>query len=806
MSDLITALVAVVIPVALVVVMGLLVVTRREVRDLRVMIDLMVAQGAGAPPGVVRPRVVHPGQPGAAPQAAAAVNAAATTPYAPARTHAAAPPTPDAPAIPSAPAPPYPAQTPTGVPPGAQAAFRVNESLLGRNVLPVLAAGLGLVGLVFLGILVVPLLPQAVQIALMYLISVAVGYLGMRLGQRRASVLAHALTGTGVGGVFVATFVTHLVFDAIPDLVALALLAGWIVAALWLSRRANSLVVAVLAHAGLIASIVMAYLGGVGDARLLVVVIYQMVATVGLTLGNVFFTRPMYRFGLFASQAMIVYGLAAMWSRLDEGEPGFASTLSTGWIAAGFSIQFLGATAIAYLLFVSCARVKRPRPMGWLAALNATAWAVVLVQAVARLVNKIVGSWYGLDSWAAWQEARAVVAPLLISLVAAYLPGLALVLAARRLPVNPALQRGTVVPLGVASAGLLVIAQAGFVQRYDVGDLTGMAWGLGLAGAWIGLGALARDRAVAQAGRLVLVVVGLIMVVPSSGYALLTQQWTIAASLAYLGLLLGLAYLSWRQVEPDRRRRYSARAGVAVVALIELSLAAISFTSGLDFAAGLFVVTTAVVVAVRYWWGPARGSPAWRLVELGAIALGAWALYQAGPRGGGADITLASLGVLVVLVVIADRVRRAARANSAAVRAGAGLPSGVQEVISGLALTIGLVGLLTPYDWFLQRGQDIAWGYPVSLACMLVSLVLVGLGLWSRVKALRLYGLVVTLACVLKLVLVDLGLVTPITRVVAFLGGAAVCFAISALYNYAAKQFDKTLATPPPQSAPHPPS
>jgi len=62
---------------------------------------------------------------------------------------------------------------------------------------------------------------------------------------------------------------------------------------------------------------------------------------------------------------------------------------------------------------------------------------------------------------------------------------------------------------------------------------------------------------------------------------------------------------------------------------------------------------------------------------------------------------------------------------------------------------------------------------------------------------LRLYGLVVVIVCILKLVTLDIGSVTSITRVVAFLGGAAICFGISALYNYAAKHFDKELATEP---------
>jgi len=72
----------------------------------------------------------------------------------------------------------------------------------------------------------------------------------------------------------------------------------------------------------------------------------------------------------------------------------------------------------------------------------------------------------------------------------------------------------------------------------------------------------------------------------------------------------------------------------------------------------------------------------------------------------------------------------------------------------------------------------------------------VALGLWSRTRPLRLYGLIVTILGVLKLVTCDLwGTSATVMRVVAFIGGGVVCFGISALYNFAVKRIERQDAT-----------
>ncbi len=88
----------------------------------------------------------------------------------------------------------------------------------------------------------------------------------------------------------------------------------------------------------------------------------------------------------------------------------------------------------------------------------------------------------------------------------------------------------------------------------------------------------------------------------------------------------------------------------------------------------------------------------------------------------------------------------------------------------------------------LTNNHDMSYAF--SLSCMAIALLIVVFGFWTRTKSIRLYGLIVAMFCVLKLVVFDVGGVDLPMRVVAFIGGGIICFGISALYNFAVKRFD----------------
>ncbi|MCL2784294.1 MAG: DUF2339 domain-containing protein [Propionibacteriaceae bacterium] len=800
--------------------------TRRQMTELRMVVYSRLAQTGVSIPQATAPveTMATPAYPnGAVPQPMAppAPDAVPVQPVQPGPTMSpsgspyASPPVyaPQAPGVPNA---GVPARAPylSGAPAGAPASSKVfTENFMGRNLLPILAAVLGLIGLIFLGVLVVPYMSDAIKIVLMFLIAIGVGGLGYGLNTKKSTVLTKALIGTGLGGVFVAILVTHLFFHAISDIVAFALLAGWILACMWLAKHVNSLLIAIIAHIGMVASITMAYSGGVTDDKLILLVAYQILATLAIVIGNIVWVSTMYRFGLFASQLMIIISLSFMWFRFTGAGVGFGSTLPTSLIVAAFLIQFLGATAIAYLLFVSCARVKEPASMTMLTATNALMWAVVLFGSVYMVIAKLTATSLDLDSWAIWFRPEATIYAMMALLVLAFLPAVAVTIANSRVTLRPGLEIGTAAPLAAVSVIALLHQMTMSPTYWNMDEpYPVMSWVIVLFAAYLILGLASRSRGLIRLARVLLVIDALLMLSFDYGYMSLTKAWGVWASFVYLAGLVCLALVTFIQLPINERPKYKDYIVGTLFLGFEVSVFAIVVGPSLDIGMGLFVVISALaLVALHFVIKPAPAM-LYRISQLVIAVITAVVLSVAGWEhyryadstvvstwSDTVSIILGTAAAVILAVIFIDWIRRAATATSSALRTKSVLPSTAVEVMSGIGVTIAIMAIFMPYSWFTAR-TGLTWGFSFSLVLMVIALVIVGLGLWSRIKPLRLYGLVVVIACVLKLVTLDIGSVSSIIRVVAFLGGAAVCFGVSALYNYTAKHFDKQLAQDIPMS------
>jgi len=102
--------------------------------------------------------------------------------------------------------------------------------------------------------------------------------------------------------------------------------------------------------------------------------------------------------------------------------------------------------------------------------------------------------------------------------------------------------------------------------------------------------------------------------------------------------------------------------------------------------------------------------------------------------------------------------------------------------IAFTTLVLGTIFGLT--NWFNEP-------YVFSIACMATALICVIAGFITNIKPLRLYGLILVIISVLRLVTFDLANVESLMRVIAFIVGGLICFGISALYSYAVKRFDE---------------
>ena len=84
-------------------------------------------------------------------------------------------------------------------------------------------------------------------------------------------------------------------------------------------------------------------------------------------------------------------------------------------------------------------------------------------------------------------------------------------------------------------------------------------------------------------------------------------------------------------------------------------------------------------------------------------------------------------------------------------------------------------------ETFLRRKRQ-------HLALALAAIVV---GFKHQAAPLRLYGLIIAVLSTLKMVTVDVYGLDTLSRVVAFVASGLMCFAASALYNYAGKRLNR---------------
>lgn len=719
-----------------------------------------------------------------------------------------------APAMPaSAPVPPHVAATsgppappvvsPQGqapVPPSAALPSNRGsfESVLGRNVLGIVASVLVFFGVVFLGALVVPYLDDGLRCVSMYLISFAFLAAGLALSLRRRSQFSLAVLGTGAGALFISVLMTHLHFGFLGELETFALLLVWTAACMALVKRFDSLLLSIVAHVGMIVSVCFAYGAGFDDTRAAAVIVYQLLASALVVGGSALCFRRTYRFGLFASLGLTVVASLFMWERFGATlSVGFSSSLPDAAIVAAFSLQFAAASVLSVFLSVSASRLESSASrfavhaasfVLWVAALFAnvywTAWKCASQVVFAGLGDRVLdglGAAPGIYHVAGGLDVAVAASIACLVLYA----GLMLLMYVR-LGFDAGLGRFSVIACAGIIAALMLWRCTAPSPTHAAGTFQ-LSFLLLLAVALYALAYALRDARYGVAGNVAL---GLEMLyLLAKGYGELARVGVFLEVCAML-LVLGALFWWWRGLPQPAQSRRAMPAALVGLVFFELS---VSWFAGREFpylsdAVSSFVLVSSVLAF--YLAGFQRlsqeGSGWWVAAwvnELVALLAAASAIGESnlGAFGAGSIplVALYSAVAAMAFAIVALRIR-------AFSRQGAWAPA-VLQVVTGIVFTALCLAVVKGSTSLLDSG------YAVSVLCMLCALACVAAGFALRLKPLRLYGLVFAILCVFKLGVVDVASASAWARVVAFIGGGIICFAISALYNYAAKRFDGAL-------------
>jgi hypothetical protein len=663
-----------------------------------------------------------------------------------------------------------------------QAAPREQKSIenwVGRNVLAIVAAILVFLGLVFLGILLVPHLTDPLKILLMFVLSTLLGVGGFLLTKKKKNVFSTVLLGTGCGSMFISILMTHLFFHALGDIAAFSLLLVWMAASLFIAKTTDSLLVSIIAHVGMVISLVFGFVGGLSDEKVLLLLGYQLASSVVIIVGNVLCSKKTYRFGLFVSLAMIVMVSLALWSRFFGTEAAFASSLSPVLISAAFIVQFVASTVLSYLLFVSIVQVKESSTQLILQALNKVFWLISLFLNVLLLSAKLYFVLTNPQSLylGAGSNYGAVLVAVAVTIFCLFVH-CAVTVILRKVRDLP--RQLEMLSVGLLSAAAVFILAGNFLamQFYEVA-LPQLLYLLPVAVLLAAIYLVGKNRFywVFAAAVLVCELVFLVLF----GFKELTDFGTIALSFAYLLVDLGLLIVLYWQLDDQWRTRGIVGIRLFSLIILELSIASILSGSTLTYRAPIaFLTLLALLLVAQYspFEKTEKHANTLRMVVRinEFLVIYSAAIFIVTARSGLAFTILYFIVASLGLLILASRVYQTAKARR---------EKGIIELFSAIGFTLTIVAFLYSNTSWL----DVP--YTMSMVIMFTALLCIALGFWSRIKAFRLYGLVVMMLCVIKLVTLDISNLDSLMRVVAFIVGGLFCFAISALYNYTVKRFNK---------------
>lgn len=685
--------------------------------------------------------------------------------------------------------PPHPATEAISQPkpqPGRAVPTHTLESILGKNVLSLAAAVLIFAGLVFLGTLVYRYLTDTVKIVALFAISVVLTGLGLALIERRLSAFSQSMLGTGCGSFFISIVLTHLYFNRLSDVAAYAMLVVWLTGCLYLARRYRALTLSVVAHIGMAVSIVMAYGWGLSDQKLLLLLIYQAVAMAVVVVGNLLVFPLTQRASLLASLLLVlitstIMAGTFMSSPLAGSLAPFATTLPTGAIAAAFGFQFLGATGLAILV----SRYRQLAENGVLRAVQIFAgqvlWLALLAIDVLVPVYRLAVYHRGSAEMAGWRYLPEAIQ--LAALATAILTGILLLLAfaswfyirSRSQTPDGDLASFSVLFL-TGSAALLLILY--WTEAVASGLVPVRLTGLVLLAVLLYGARFFSSRRVYQIGANTLLGLDLAFML-FDGFPSLVLHANIAWAFVYLAALIGLVWGQWLLFDRPSQRRFENWIRLAVWLGLDFSLISIVLATNWTHKVPIvLMILTGLSIVLQFssYDRPHSGRvflPTCMTVANHLLL----AVSSIAIAFSGKDRTAALLyGLLSLLsfVLAFGRIRESLSWHG----------KGLSGILVGIKLTLLVLATVQGQtNWFDQA-------YLLSVISMLTALVSVVLGFLGQHKLLRFYGLLLTLACVLKLVTIDVNNLNTALRVVALIGGGLICFVISAMYTYAARKID----------------
>ncbi len=650
------------------------------------------------------------------------------------------------------------------------------ESWIGKNVIGVIAAILVFLGLLFLGLLVIPSLDDFIKIALMFLLSAALTASGSALTRRKKNSFTVALLGCGCGSFFISILLSHVYFQAIPDLAAFGLLLAWLIGSLLLVKMSDSIVMSLLVQAGAAVSLCFAYATRLEQGMIILILIYHALSVTLIVVGTKLCCKKTDTVGLFVSLLLSLIAATTMLSYYAE-----ALTYPTGPTQAVslavFAFHTIGASVLSYLFLKAAKHVRSKAARILLYGINK---AILLAIAfVATFLFPYVFA-YNVISTSAVTFGFSYHALIVAA-------GVTSLYAIGHVFISLFIGRKDRVAAELEPISTIVFVTYAALISFNVFILCGLIWPheFRLPGFLVSAFVLLACARITRKSFYTSIALGALALDVSTmvfmgGYASLVTAATLAGGFAYMLLHMAVLTYVWLRLDEERRQQKILTFELALILLYEVTVISLFSSARMEGIYGFVALTAALllVFVLKLDIRTPRKKSFWLFLRWHELVLVIIAAFYLALYGSTISTTMLPwlLAGLALLLLICSLYRIATSPY-----AGMAWFGTLIGVCATLLVLCSLYGL-TPW-------LDIP--FVSSIVLLVIAMTCVLLGFLMRVKPIRLYGLIVVIICILKLVTLDVGNAETIMRAVAFISGGLICFGISALYNYAVKRFGK---------------
>lgn len=160
------------------------------------------------------------------------------------------------------------------------------EGLLGKSIMGIAASILIFISIILFATLIIPMLTENLKLILMFGVSFIVTAVGLTLWIRRDSTFFLSIGACGVGSIYISLFLTHSYFHMIDKIGLYVLISLWAAGVLYLSTRKQRLF-ETIGNAGIFISVIFGTVScsfSHDNSMMIVLIIYFIIGTLAYTL------------------------------------------------------------------------------------------------------------------------------------------------------------------------------------------------------------------------------------------------------------------------------------------------------------------------------------------------------------------------------------------------------------------------------------------------------------------------------------------------------------------------------------------